>query len=90
MEAPRGLGIVEKYILLPISVILMGAATWNWAHGWRDTYGLIWFLIGLNNLFSLGRKGLPRHRRLFDVLVPLSGTILIFLSAYLLFTYWRP
>lgn len=86
MHLPKGLSWLDKFFLLPVGLILMGTAAWNWAHGLRDAFTVIWFLIGFNNLLLIGQKAWPRYHRLFTVLVPVSGFALILSSAYLLFT----
>lgn len=85
MHLPKGLSWLDKFFLLPVGLILMGTAAWNWAHGLHDAFTVIWFLIGFNNLLLIGQKAWPRYHRLFTVLVPVSGFALILASAYLLF-----
>ncbi|HHT70985.1 MAG: hypothetical protein WAO22_02450 [bacterium] len=87
--AADGLSGRDKFFFLPVGLILVGAAVWNWLHGWHDLYTLIWFLVGVNNLLLVGQRVWPRQRRYFNVLIPLAGMVLIVASAYLLWTYMR-
>lgn len=77
----------DKFFFLPVGVILFCSAIWNWLHGWRDLYTVIWFLVGLNNLLLVGQRAWPQYRHYFRVLTPLLGIVVILVSAYLLWTY---
>lgn len=87
--APEGLRKSDKFFFLPVGIILLCSAVWLWLQGWRDLYTLIWFLAGLNNLLLVSQRAWPRYRRYFNVVVPLTGMVLIIVSAYLLFTHLK-
>ncbi|NLG85650.1 MAG: hypothetical protein GX489_00260 [Firmicutes bacterium] len=82
-----GLSTSDKFFFIPIGIILLGSAVWNWLHGWFDLYSLIWFLIGANNLLLVGQRAWPYYRHRFAILIPITSMALILTSAYLLWTY---
>ncbi|HKM39956.1 MAG TPA: hypothetical protein VJ036_06795 [bacterium] len=87
--ASNGLRKRDKFFLLPVAVILIGVSVWNWFHGWRDLYILVWFLIGVNNLLLLSLRVWPQRQRLLNLLLAGAGLALIFTSARLLWSYIR-
>jgi len=83
----NGLRKSDKFFLLPVALILIGVSAWNWMHGWRDLYVLIWFLVGVNNLLLMGLRAWPQRRRYLNILIAVAGMSLIIASARLLWLY---